>query len=294
VTSHGSGASLKRPLLSPLRYPGGKGALYQPLRSLIRANGLTSGTYVEPYAGGAGAGIALLITGQVQRIVINDLDPCVYAFWRAAVEHGDEMATRTKNAQLTVKEWKQQKVIYEGADRDDYLTLGFAFFYLNRTNRSGVLNGGPIGGLDQSGPYKIDARFTKDTLLERLRLVALHAKRITVLNEDGLKVIKNFARKPDAFIYADPPYFNKAGSLYMNSFREDDHRALASVLNARADARWVLTYDDVPDVPLLYADRRRERFSLGYSARRVVKATEIIVYSDGLALPSAPERVTPG
>lgn len=283
-----SGSGLKRPRLSPLRYPGGKSALYAPLRELIRANGLTGGTYVEPYAGGAGAGIALLLTGQVQSLVINDLDPCVYAFWRGAVDHPGEFASRTAKAKLTVAEWKKQKRIYTQADREDYLNLGFAFFYLNRTNRSGVLNGGPIGGLDQTGPYKIDARYNRAGLLERLRLLALYREHITVLNEDGVRVIGRYARRKKTIIYADPPYFNKAGTLYMNSFAERDHAALAKVLNGTADRRWVLTYDDVPEVEQFYPDRRQQSISLSYSARRVIKAREIIIYSDGLTLPSQP------
>lgn len=276
----------KRPRLSPLRYPGGKSSLYPRLRALVRANNLTGGAYVEPYAGGAGAGIALLVTGQVQQIVINDLDPSVYAFWRAAVHHSVEFATMAGDAKLTVQEWKRQKRIYQEADRNDFLALGFAFFYLNRTNRSGVLNGGPIGGLDQSGPYKIDARYNRSALLERLRLLSLHAKRITVLNEDGKAVIENYADRSSTLIYADPPYFNKAGSLYMNSFDESDHRELADLLNRRAGDRWLLTYDDVPQVEALYSERRREGITLAYSARRVAKGSEIVVYSDGLVVPA--------
>jgi DNA adenine methylase len=247
---------------------------------------LTSGSYVEPYAGGAGAGLALLFTGEVQHLVINDLDPCVYAFWRAAVDHPDEFAARTAKASLTVAQWKKQKRIYTDADRDDHLNLGFAFFYLNRTNRSGVLNGGPIGGHDQTGPYKIDARFNRDALLERLRLIALYREHITVLNEDGVDVIRRYTRRKTTFVYADPPYFNKAGSLYMNAFYDRDHARLAKLLNAAAGGRWVLTYDEVPEVAELYADRRRQPITLSYSARHVTKGREVVVYSDGLVLPA--------
>lgn len=272
-------------MLSPLRYPGGKGSLYPVLRRLLRANELTSGTYVEPYAGGAGAGIALLVTGEVQRVVINDLDPALYAFWRSVVKTPDDFARRTRNAKLTIPEWKRQRAIYRKADRKDYLSLGFATFYLNRTNHSGILNGGPIGGLDQQGAYKIDARFNKAALLERLRLIALNASSIVVLRQDGRSVIEKYSERPDSLIYADPPYFEKAGSLYLNSFNQDDHQRLAECLNASERARWILTYDNVPDVERLYPDRRRENYSLSYSAHRVVKATETMVFGDGLEVP---------
>jgi DNA adenine methylase len=161
--------------------------------------------------------------------------------------------------------------------------LGFATFYLNRTNRSGALNGGVIGGVKQQGRYKIDARFNKPALMERVRLVGIHAKRITLLNIDGLEVIASYADRPKVLIYADPPYFDRSGSLYLNSFTPEDHRKLASALNSRSLRNWLLTYDDVPQVHELYGLRRRELISLNYSAHRVVKAQEVMVFSDALA-----------
>jgi DNA adenine methylase len=282
----GGGGVLKRPVLSPLRYPGGKSTLYQNLLAVVRANNLTSGTYVEPYAGGAGAALALLITGQVQHIVINDLDPAIYAFWWAVVNEPKAFSKLIDGAKLDIHEWARQKEIYLTTDRQDYMGLGFATFYLNRTNRSGALNGGVIGGVKQQGRYKIDARFNKPALVERVRLVGIHSKKITLLNIDGLDVIASYADRPKALIYADPPYFDRSGSLYLNSFTPDDHCKLAGVLNLRAKRNWLLTYDDVPQVHALYASRRRELISLNYSAHRVVKAQEVMVFSDALAIES--------
>ena len=272
-------------MLTPLRYPGGKGALYTTLRDLVRANDLSSGTYVEPYAGGVGAGLALLITGVVKRIVVNDLDPALYAFWRSVVKDPEGFAKQVAEVELSVREWRKQKEIYRSADRRDYLPLGFATFYLNRTNHSGVLNAGPIGGLDQTGSYKIDARFNRAALLERLRLIALHASQIVVLRHDGRKVIKRYTAMQDTIVYADPPYFQKAGTLYMNSFTDEDHRDLARCLADAQSGRWLLTYDDVDEVESLYRQFRRERFSLSYSAHRVTRGKELMVYSHGLRVP---------
>ncbi|SEF11650.1 DNA adenine methylase [Arthrobacter alpinus] len=275
----------KRVTVSPLRYPGGKGMLYSRLRNIIRTNDLTSSTFVEPYAGGAGAALGLLVSGQVSRIAINDLDPAIFAFWKAVVERPKEFTQLVSTVALTVDEWEKQRERYLNSSRDDYLTLGFATFYLNRTNRSGILNGGPIGGKDQRGNYKIDARFNRETLVERIRLIALHAGRIEITNEDGLGVIDRHALDPESLIYADPPYFEKAGSLYMNAFNMDGHELLASHLNQASAAKWVLTYDDVAHVHRLYQDRRRMLFSLNYSAHRVTKAQELMVFSDSLTIP---------
>ncbi|MEU1809213.1 DNA adenine methylase [Micromonospora aurantiaca (nom. illeg.)] len=291
ITYLANPGNLKKPYISLLRYPGGKSSLYGRLRTLIRLNGLSNGTYVEPYAGGAGAALALLVTGQVREIVINDLDPAVYAFWRAVVTEREAFSDLLVNAVLTVEEWTKQKEAYLTAPRDDYLTLGFATFYLNRTNRSGVLNGGPIGGKDQSGNYKIDARFNKQALSERLRLLSLYSNRISVRNEDGLQVIKEFAASPSAFVYADPPYVEKAGSLYLNSFTKSAHQSLADCINSLSETKWLLTYDDVPLVHELYSDRRRELFSLNYSAHRVAKANEVMIFSDALVTETGEDRL---
>lgn len=273
-----------RPRASPLRYPGGKAALYPTLRAVIRRNGLAGCTYVEPYAGGAGAALALLLTGQVGRIVINDLDPAIAAFWRTVVEEPEYVIRRIKRAKLSVSEWHRQKEIYAAADTADQAALGFATFYLNRTNRSGVLNGGPIGGLDQTGNYKIDARFNKDSLCDRIRTISLYAGKITVSERDGAAIIRQYSRSSKSLIYADPPYFEKAGSLYLNAFEAKHHEALAAALNARADKNWLLTYDDVPRVAELYPERERHTFDLHYSAHRVVRTKEVMVVSDALVV----------
>lgn len=271
----------KRVLASPLRYPGGKGALYARLRKVIRDNELAGCTYVEPYAGGAGAGLALLVTGQVDRVIINDLDPAIHAFWASLKANPEVMIDRVRKVPLSVKEWQKQKLIYTSRDSDIH-ALGFATFYLNRTNRSGVLNGGPIGGLDQSGNYLIDARFNRDGLAERIRTLGLFRDQINVTSTDGRSVVRKYAARPKTFVYADPPYFEKAGSLYMNSFNAADHVELAKELNSKATGNWLLTYDAVPQVDELYSERRVRRFGLNYSAHRVVKATEVAVLSDSL------------
>lgn len=274
-------ASNRRLMASPLRYPGGKGALYSRLRKVIRENNLAGCTYVEPFAGGAGAGLGLLVTGQVSKVVINDLDPAIYAFWASLVTDPDAMIARIQKVPLSVKEWRRHKEIYSSDDAD-LSSLGFATFYLNRTNRSGVLNGGPIGGLDQTGNYLIDARFNREALAERVRTLGLFRDEITVTSLDGRTVARKYASRPNTFVYVDPPYFEKAGSLYMNYFRADDHAALAKDLNAKANGHWLLTYDAVPQVDEFYGDRRIRRFGLNYSAHRVTKATEVAVLSDTL------------
>lgn len=276
---------IKRPQFSPLRYPGGKSALFGLVSATVRANGASGGTYVEPYAGGAGIALGLLLTEQVERVVINDLDPAIYSFWVAVTQHSDDFMSRLSEVDLTVDEWQRQRGIYLKADRDDALGLGFATFFLNRTNRSGVLNAGVIGGQDQTGNYKIDARFNRDALLQKCRLIAMYASRIKVTRRDGLEVIAENVRAPRTLTYADPPYFEKGSQLYLNAFQDRDHEALAHLLNEHLDGSWMLTYDDRPEIEALYAGRRQFDIGVYYSVREARRTSELLVLSDTLTLP---------
>lgn len=270
---------------SPLRYPGGKTRLIGFFRQMIRENSLRDVTYVEPYAGGAGAALGLLLSGDVEKIVINDFDPAIAAFWRAVVNSHDAFSKLIESTPLTVDEWQRQKSIYRNPDIFDDLSLGFATFYLNRTNRSGVLNAGPIGGMGQSGNYKISARFNRETLLERVRLIGLYKSRIEVCSSNGIDIVRRYIRNPSVLIYADPPYFVKGNSLYLNAFDDESHQSLAACLNEESSGNWILTYDDVPQVSSLYGERRRMNFTLNYSVHTAKKAQEVLVFSDALIAP---------
>lgn len=265
--------------LSPLRYPGGKAALAGFFGDLIGRLGIRPATYVEPYAGGAGAGIALLRQDVVKQLVINDVDPAVYCFWVSVVGHSERFAARILDTPLDVDEWRRQKEIYRAADESDPLSLGFAFFYLNRTNRSGILNAGPIGGVRQDGNYKIDARFNRDQLAQRVSAIGALAPRITVLSMDGISVVQRYAADATAFVYVDPPYVDMGGSLYLSAFTHRDHADLAAKLNRQPDGNWVVTYDPSDFIRQLYQDHQVREYQLSYSAHRTGKARELLIAS---------------
>jgi DNA adenine methylase len=264
---------------SPLRYPGGKAALAGFFGQIIGQLGIRSATYVEPYAGGAGAGIALLRQDMVQELVVNDVDPAVYCFWLAVTGQPQQFAARIVDTPLDVEEWRRQKQIYRTADESDPFTLGFAFFYLNRTNRSGILNAGPIGGVNQNGRYKIDARFNRDQLAERVAGIGAVAARITVLSLDGMSVAQRYIANPSAFVYIDPPYVDMGGSLYLNAFTHRDHADLAAKLDEQPDGNWVVTYDPSDFIRRLYRQHEIREYQLSYSAHRTGKASELMVAS---------------
>lgn len=264
---------------SPLRYPGGKAALSGFFADIIKRIGIRSATYVEPYAGGVGAGIVLLQQGHVRKLVINDIDPAVYCFWKSVTEDADKFASLVVDAKLNVDEWRYQQAIYRRADETDPLTLGFAFFYLNRTNRSGILNAGPIGGINQTGNYKIDARYNRDQLAERIVSIGMLADRIAVSSVDGMSIIRKHLGKKSSFIYIDPPYVEMGGSLYLNAFTHRDHADLAQLLSTGRDGNWVLTYDPADFIRRLYRDHGVHNYQLTYSAHRAGKANELLIAS---------------
>ncbi|WP_158507228.1 DNA adenine methylase [Subtercola sp. Z020] len=268
---------------SPLRYPGGKSSLTDFLLKVLDHNFEKPAKYVEPFAGGAGAAIALLLQGRVSSIVVNDLDPAIWSLWHSIVNDGERFRTLVRETEVTLDEWRTQREIYASKDVTDPLTLGFSAFFLNRTSRSGVMNAGVIGGQAQSGTYRIDARYNKPSLLHMMLKIAERKDSIEVRNADGLEIITEFADTPETLIYADPPYFDKGSYLYMNSFTAAQHEALASALNERAASKWILTYDNVPVIRDLYSARQQQVFSLYYSAHNPGIMNELMVFSDGLA-----------
>jgi DNA adenine methylase len=272
----------KRRYYSPLRYPRGKTILYPFIVGKIEESGLRDVTYVEPFAGGAGAALALLFNEVVDRIVINDLDKAIYAFWRSAIFESERFIEKIERTPVTVKEWRKQKAIYENK-RAKRFDRGFATFFLNRTNKSGILNGGPIGGLDQTGTWKIDARYNKKGLIQRIRDIVEYKGRITVTNEDGVDLVSHYLRQKNTFVYLDPPYYEKAADLYLNIFEDKDHARLAKKLNAHPDATWLLTYDNEPEIRKLYTERTVVDFSLSYNAYESRRGEELMILSDRLA-----------
>ena len=237
---------------SPLRYPGGKGKVANFLKVLVIENELFDFEYVEPYAGGASVALSLLFEDYVQTIRINDLNPGVYAFWRLATQSADKLCRWITDASLTIDEWNHQRCIYndESADPDE---LGFATFYLNRTNRSGIISrGSVIGGVAQTGRWVIDARFNRSALIARIQKIARFAGRIIVSRCDAEALLGQLANDGvDRLYYLDPPYFVKGSRLYDNGYEAADHRRLRSILGETRQP-WLISYDSAPEIVKMY------------------------------------------
>jgi DNA adenine methylase len=277
---------------TPLRYPGGKQRLTPFIAQMLKINDITGGHYAEPYAGGAGVGIQLLLTRQVEHIHLNDSSPAVYAFWRSIQRRPEEFCKRIAGASLTISEWRRQRQILASPNSCSQFDLGFSFFYLNRCNRSGIPNGGVIGGLSQKGQWKMDARFPRNELIRRIELIATRKSDMTITNHDAEAFIRSFMPKlPKKMLaYCDPPYFRQGNRLYLNFYRPEDHIKLAKTIQQSLKHPWLVSYDNVPPIRKCYSSRRCFLYKPQYNAARAYKGSEVFFVSDDLKLPETVRR----
>lgn len=276
---------------SPLRYPGGKAQLYSFVRDLLECNNLLGQTYIEPFAGGAGLALKLLLNNDVKRIIINDLDFAIYSIWYCILNYTDDFCNKIAETEVSVEEWDIQKSIYSSKTTSIF-DMGFAAFYLNRTNRSGVIKGGIIGGRNQTGNYRIDARFNKDALIDKIHCIADHKDRIIITNLDAVDFLSNGTLNHyyKTFINFDPPYVVKGSQLYKNSFNEKDHTTLSRLIS-KCQRKWIVTYDICPLVENLYRRFRRSKVDISYSASNSGKAKEYVFFGDNIVLPNKFELI---
>ena len=275
-------------LYSPLRYPGGKAPFAPFIANLMEINGLVGGHYLEPYAGGAGVALELLFHGYSSHVHINDLDPAVYAFWVSVTQDPGALLDLLHNTPVTMEEWFRWRSILREESPANVVERGFATLFMNRTNRSGILKGGVIGGKEQSGFYKIDARFNKDVLAARIQKIAQYALHITVHCEDAFKLLgqcDNFLPE-QSLIYLDPPYYVKGRGLYRNYYQHEDHLAIAKTLQSPNFNRpWVVSYDNAVEIRDMYQLSRGLSYGLNYTVQRRYVGNEVMYFSETLHVP---------
>lgn len=275
-------ADQARNRISPFRYPGGKASIYVKLRQAIQSLGSDSVTYIEPYAGGAGSALLLLKDNIVDEIHLNDADICVYSAWKAMLNDTNSFIEAIMTTPVTMDTWyKSKEIVSKATPATDTLELGFATFFLNRTNRSGILRGaGPIGGYSQSGTWRLDARYYKSTIVDRIRTLQKMSSRIHLHWKDGLEFLKWSAENlqmRDLFAFVDPPYVQAGNRLYLNTMNEKKHSELAAFLMGQSIKNWVLTYDDCDLIRTLYSSMPKEKLEINYSLQNRRRETEIII-----------------
>jgi DNA adenine methylase len=272
---------------TPLRYPGGKQKLTPFILEVLETNNLLGGHYVEPYAGGAGVAIELLINKNVECIHLNDSSYPIYAFWKSIKSEPEAFCRRISRVGLNIDEWRKQKSILQNPTEHDEISVGFATFYLNRCNRSGVLTGGVIGGLDQQGQWKIDARFPRNELIKRVEAIGDRAKSIRLRNWDAERFIREYIpRLPDTtLVYCDPPYYERSRGLYLDKYAQDDHQHISKVIQTALHLPWIVSYDGVEQILQYYKPRKKFLYNLQYNAAKAYKGTEVFIFSDKVKIP---------
>lgn len=272
---------------TPLRYPGGKGKFAHFIKSIFEANDLLDGHYAEPYAGGAGVALELLFHEYASKIHINDLDYAVYAFWHSAVHDTDLLCKLIWDTPVTIEKWHEQKYILSNMQNFSIVEVALATFFLNRTNRSGILKAGVIGGQGQSGTWKLDVRFNKEDLIKRIELIGRFKDRISVYNLDAIDFISTIDKKINSktLIYLDPPYYVKGAGLYRNFYTHQDHVEIAQSLS-NIGHPWIVSYDDVPQIKEIYKQYRQDEYFLSYTAQEKKKGSEVMIYGPTIKVPN--------
>ncbi|CAC9604349.1 DNA-methyltransferase [uncultured Gammaproteobacteria bacterium] len=276
---------------SPLRYPGGKNKLSKFIAKICVDNNINS-HYVEPYAGGSAVALHLLIEQKVKKVTINDFDRSIYAFWHAALKNTKKLCDLIENTEINIENWKKAKEIQKNKSKEKLLDLGFSTFFLNRTNISGIINAGVIGGIEQKGKYKINCRFNKEDLIKRIKLIAKYKKQIDLYNLDALKLIKKIQEESNnnkTIFYFDPPYYLKGSSLYMNHYKDDQHKEVSEAIKEISNINWIVSYDNTPEIEQIYkwvSKGLTKKYSFNHSAYRAREGKEILFFSNNLLVPN--------
>lgn len=275
-------------LYSPLRYPGGKAPFAPFVAKIMEQNGMSKGHYLEPYAGGAGIALDLLFHGHASHIHINDADPAIYAFWISVTKHPKALLKLLEKTPITIDEWFRWRAILRGEKHATLVEKGFATLFLNRTNRSGILKAGVIGGKDQGGEYKLDARFNKDIIASRICEISKRADDISVYCEDSLELLNRCPTliPKKSLLYLDPPYYVKGKGLYRNFYNHKDHVAIARTIQKRNFKwPWVVSYDNSTEICDMYLKSQSRQYGLNYTAQKRYVGNEVMFFSRGLIIP---------
>lgn len=266
--------------MSPLRYPGGKSTLYSYTKNIIEKNNLAGCTYIEPFAGGSSLALELLMNNIVSKLVLNDFDPCIYAFWNTVLNNADELINLIETTPINIKEWYKQKEVQLNYTEYTQLDVAFSTLFLNRTNRSGILKAGPIGGKNQDGNYRLDCRFNREDIISRIRKIQKYRSRIHFHNYDVREFLRHIVsrQKKNCFIFFDPPYYKNGPELYINFFNHDDHLELSKYIK-NMNKPWLLTYDNSTEIRKMYEGENFIEYELQYSAQIKYKGIELMYQS---------------
>ncbi len=252
--------------------------------------------YVEPYAGGAAVSLYLLMENKVSKITINDFDRSIYAFWYSVLKSTKKFCNLIEETDITIENWQKAREIQKNKKKATLLELGFSTFFLNRTNMSGIINAGVIGGIEQKGKYRINCRFNKRSLISRIKKIAEHKKNITIYNLNAIELIKKIQKKEShsqTIFYFDPPYYLKGSSLYVNYYNHADHKEIAKMIKKIKKSKWIISYDNTSQIQKIYSwVNKKIEYSVSHTAREAKAGKEILFFSKNLKIQKGINPIT--
>lgn len=250
---------------------------------VLEENLLAGCTFYEPYAGGASVSLDLLRMGFVDKAVLIERDPLVYAFWHSVFNATDALCEAIEACEVTLETWHdlQATKAVDDPTTSTYtlLQLGLSGLFFNRTNFSGIIGAGPIGGQAQTSAYKINCRFNKTALIKQIKTASLLAPRVSVIFGDALTYLRNNTTKISAgfsFVYIDPPYYTQGRKLYRHHYTDTDHEMLATYITSQSYP-WLVSYDDHPRIRELYALEQMQHIYLDYKVKTSRTAQELLI-----------------
>jgi DNA adenine methylase len=257
------------------------------MKELISKNGLEGSHYSEAYAGGAAVAWALLFSGYASHVHVNDIDPAIHAFWSTVLDEPDTLCSLISRTRVSMAAWNRQRAVITNPQNYSPLALGFAAFFLNRTNRSGIIRGGVIGGQEQNGTWRLDARYSKPDLIDRIQKIARYRAQISLYRIDALSFLTKVVPKlPEKMLlYLDPPYYVKGGGLYEHNYDHKAHSAVARLVTTKLTRPWVVSYDAAPEVLDLYRGCSKRTYTLAYSVQGRYRGKEVIFFAPDLRVP---------
>jgi DNA adenine methylase len=265
-----------KPIKSPLRYPGGKSKVTDLLLPFIP---LDIREFREPFIGGGSVFLAVknLFQNRIERYWINDINVDLYLFWKYAQNNIDNLAS----AVIKVREnYQDGKELYNYLKNQDNINSEFdiavRFFIMNRITFSGIMDS---GGYSQQA---FEKRFTESSI-ERLKSVSNCLSQVNITCADYEDLLMQDGK--EVFLFLDPPYF-KAVKSKLYGLKGDlhtsfDHQRFADNLQ-KCQHRWLLTYDDCPEVRELFSFADISEFEVqygmnNYKQKNAAKGKELLI-----------------
>ncbi len=269
--------------VSPLRYPGGKALLANYISDVLESHLLTGCSFYETYLGGAAVSLDLLGKGSIANAVWVERDPLVYAFWHSVLNDPEGLSAAINDLDITIDTWEAFQHYRDVLSPNDVsfslLELGVAGLFFNRTNFSGILGAGPIGGRNQSSKYGIDCRFNKNRIIEQIWSVSEYSDLIELHYGDAIEFMLRNAETISTgfnFVYIDPPYYTQGKKLYRYFYEDKDHLALANFIGEQGYP-WLISYDDHPRIRELYGQNEIQPIYLDYKVKSSRRAKELLI-----------------